>query len=102
MRLPSGFQGGHSGKVFRLQNSLYGLKQAPPCWFSKLANSLREYGFCQSYSDYSLFTYQMGATQLNVLIYVDDLIFSGTNSVALLNLKKYLCSYFHMKDLGVL
>ncbi|XP_074299726.1 uncharacterized protein LOC141630879 [Silene latifolia] len=30
---------------------------APRCWFVKLAGALRAYGFLQSYSDYSLFTY---------------------------------------------
>ena len=85
MRLPPGFQGVHLGKVCRLQKSLYGLKQAPRCWFAKLAVSLRRYDFQQSYSDYSLFTYQKGKVQLNILIYVDDMIISCNNSAAFLH-----------------
>ena len=36
------------------------------------------------------------------MIYVDDLIVSGNNSVALSAFKHYLSTCFHMKDLGVL
>ena len=43
MKIPPGFQGAQSGKVFRLRKSLYGLKQASRCWFAKLAQSLRHY-----------------------------------------------------------
>ena len=62
------------GKVCCLRKSLYDLKQAPRCWFSKLAHSHRIYGFTQSYSNYSLFTYRRGTMKLNILVYVDDLI----------------------------
>lgn len=40
--------------------------------------------------------------QLNVLIYVDDLIISGNDSSAIVRFKKYLGECFHMKDLGTL
>ena len=78
------------------------MKQAPRCWFAKLTTALKEYGFCQSYSDYSLFTLTKGSTQLNVLVYVDDLIISGNDSAALKAFKAYLSACFHMKDLGEL
>lgn len=63
---------------------------------------MKEYGFLQSYSDYSLFTYTRGHIQLNVLVYVDDLIISGNDSTALNTFKSYLSDCFHMKDLGTL
>ena len=56
MRPPPGFYPSQLGLVCRLRKSLYGLKQAPRCWFAKLGEALREYGFVQSYADYSLFT----------------------------------------------
>ena len=62
----------------------------------------RNYGFRKPYFDYSLFTYQKGHVQLNILIYVDDLIISWNDSAALTTFKQYLCSRYHMKDLGVL
>ncbi|XP_021748580.1 uncharacterized protein LOC110714381 [Chenopodium quinoa] len=102
MKLPPGFTTDEPGLVCRLRKSLYGLKQAPRCWFAKLTTALKKYGFVQSYPDYSLFTYTKGFIQLNVLVYVDDLIVSGNNSNAIKLFKHYLSTCFHMKDLGVL
>ncbi|MCF7184081.1 reverse transcriptase domain-containing protein, partial [Corynebacterium parakroppenstedtii] len=102
MKLPPGFSPHSQGLVCRLKKSLYGLRQAPRCWFAKLAHALKSYGFHQSYSDYSLFTYLRGTIRLDVLVYVDDLIISGNNSTAIASFKAYLSSCFHMKDLGVL
>ncbi|KAL2938574.1 Glucose-6-phosphate 1-dehydrogenase chloroplastic [Bienertia sinuspersici] len=102
MKLPPGFTSNKPGTVCRLKKSLYGLKQAPRCWFAKLAASLKKYGFHQSYSDYSLFTLHQGTVQLNVLVYVDDLIISGNDTSAITTFKAYLGECFHMKDLGFL
>ncbi|XP_074302984.1 uncharacterized protein LOC141637318 [Silene latifolia] len=102
MKLPPGFGRGHEGKVCRLKKSLYGLRQAPRCWFAKLASALRHYGFRQSYSDYSLFTYTMNDVRLHVLIYVDDLVIAGNDSQAISVFKVYLNRCFKMKDLGSL
>ncbi|XP_021839557.2 uncharacterized mitochondrial protein AtMg00810-like [Spinacia oleracea] len=46
--------------------------------------------------------FNVGMTQLNVLVYVDDLIISGNDSSAIASFKAYLGECFHMKDLGVL
>lgn len=102
MKFPPGFGSSQPDMVCRLRKSLYGLKQAPRCWFAKLVTALKEYGFIQFYADYSLFTFTKGAIQINVLVYVDDLIISGNNSAALRIFKNYLSTRFHMKDLGVL
>ncbi|KAL2926115.1 Retrovirus-related Pol polyprotein from transposon RE1 [Bienertia sinuspersici] len=87
MKPPPGFNTGQPGMVCKLRKSLYGLKQAPRCWFAKLASSLRSYGFRQSYSDYSLFTYNRDGVSLHVLVYVDDLIISGNSSSAIHDFK---------------
>ncbi|RVW87772.1 Retrovirus-related Pol polyprotein from transposon RE2 [Vitis vinifera] len=102
MKLPPGFERSDPNLVCRLRKSLYGLKQAPRCWFAKLVTALKGYGFLQSYSDYSLFTYTKGNVQINVLVYVDDLIISGNDSATLKTFKAYLSDCFKMKDLGVL
>ena len=39
---------------------------------------------------------------MNILVYVDDLIISGTNEVVVQRFKDYLNQCFHMKDLGKL
>ncbi|GKA97514.1 retrovirus-related pol polyprotein from transposon TNT 1-94 [Tanacetum coccineum] len=102
MKLPSGLNKGKHGEACKLQKSLYGLRQAPRCWFSKLSSALKNYRFVQSYSYYSLFTLRQKKVQLNVLVYVDDLIISGNDSKAITQFKTYLSDRFHMKDLGTL
>ncbi|XP_074297693.1 uncharacterized protein LOC141628447 [Silene latifolia] len=102
MRLPPGYSKGKEGKVCRLRKSLYGLRQAPRCWFAKLGSSLRTYGFIQSYSHYSLFSYAKGEVRIHVLVYVDDLLIVGNDKTAIASFKSYLGSCFHMKDLSSL
>ncbi|GJV89139.1 retrovirus-related pol polyprotein from transposon TNT 1-94 [Tanacetum coccineum] len=100
MKIPPGLNKGKLGAACKLRKSLYGLQQAPRCWFSKLSLALKNYGFVQSYSDYSLFTLKQNDIQLNVLVYVDDLIISGNDSKAITQFKTYLSDCFQMKDLG--
>lgn len=76
--------------VCRLRKSIYGMRQSSRCWFTKLVTALKEYGFQQSYADYSLFTYTKAGVQINILVYVDDLIISGNDSFALKSFKSYL------------
>ena len=102
MRLPPGFTHSDPTKVCRLRKSLYGLRQSPRCWNEKLTNSLTEYGFQQSYSDYSLFMYTKGSKELRVLFYVDDLVIASNDLDLLTKFKSYLGKCFKMKDLGKL
>ena len=102
MKLPQGFHHPDPQKVCRLHKAVYGLKQAPRCWFAKLTNALKKYGFHHSYSDYSLFTYEKNGLELKVLIYVDDLIVCGNDMKLVTKFKEYLGRCFRMKDLGKL
>lgn len=86
----------------RVRKSLYGLKQEPSCWFAKLSAALKQYGFTQSYADYSLFSLRKGNIELHVLVYVNDLIIAGNNKMDINAFKGYLSTCFHMTDLGQL
>lgn len=102
MQLPPGFKSDDPNKVCRLRKLLYGLKQAPRCWFSKLSQALKAFGFTQSYEDYSLFSFFQGNICLHILIYVDDFIIAGNHISTIQRFKNYLHKCFHMKDLGKL
>lgn len=102
MKLPQGFRHEDPNKVCKVHKAIYGLKQASRCWFAKLTNVLKKYGFKHSYSNYSLFTYEKNGLELKVLIYVDDLIVCGNDLEFVTKFKEYLGRCFHMKDLGKL
>lgn len=100
MKMPPGFSASDPNKVCKLRKSLYGLKQALRCWFAKLTSALKKAGFKQSYSDYSLFTYIRGGESARLLIYVDDLVITGSDLGIVTRIKEHLSKCFKMKDLG--
>lgn len=88
--------------VCRLHKALYGLKQAPCAWFTCLRQSLIHLGFLESLVDASLFTFHHSTIHIYVLIYVDDILVTGTHTSHMLHLIKHLQSDFPLKDLGEL
>ena len=83
---PRGFSRGDGKGVLKLNNSLYGLKQAPKTFFDKLRDGLLERGFTQSILDPCLFMKK----DMICVIYVDDTIIAGPDSVAIDELIKSL------------
>jgi len=86
--------------VCHLRKALYGLKQAPRAWFSRLSNSLLALGFISSKADTSLFIYRQGNLVIYFLIYVDDIIVTGSNTAAVNLIITKLNADFAVKDLG--
>jgi len=102
MEMPEGFKRPCENKVCRLLKSLYGLKQASRQWNLKLTKALQATGFTQSAHDYSLFTLHKGEDLVIVLVYVDDLLITGSNTQLITEVKKSLHRQFKLKDLGEL
>lgn len=103
MNIPPGHpQENQEGFVCKLNKALYGLKQSPRAWYSKLSSVLEATGFKRSNADSSLFIKDGSFGKLVVLIYVDDLIITGTNNAEISKLKFFLSKTFAIKDLGAL
>ncbi|XP_075103758.1 uncharacterized protein LOC142178326 [Nicotiana tabacum] len=88
--------------VCRLHKALYGLKQAPRAWFERLSSSLFELGFTTSKSDSSLFIHIHGSNLTILLVYINDLILTGSSKSFIANLILKLSSTFALKNLGPL
>lgn len=88
--------------VCLLQKALYGLKQAPRAWFTKLRLFLTSMGFRSCFSDTSLFVRIHGSHYTYILVYVDDLIVTGSDAAFIAKFTSALHSTFSLKDLGSL
>jgi len=88
--------------VCLLKKALYGLKQAPREWFSRLSTRLLELGFTASKADPSLFAFVFAGTHLLALVYVDDIILTGSSLSLIDSLLHSLSLDFPIKDLGSL
>ena len=78
------------------------MKQAPRAWFDKFQSTLLRFSFKQSQYDSSLFLCKTATGIVILLVYVDDIVITGTDSTLITRLQQRLQASFHMKDLGPL
>ncbi|CAL8997966.1 unnamed protein product [Prunus brigantina] len=102
LKLPSGMPTSSPNDVCKLKRSLYGLKQAPRVWFEKFRSTLLGFSFTQSQYDSSLFLQRTSMGIVVLLVYVDDIVITDSDSEAISEVQTLLHSTFHMKDLGQL
>lgn len=74
----------HPEYVCKLHKAIYGLKYAPRAWFTRFSLFLLDIRFQASVIDSSLFLFFHGNVKLFMLVYVDDIIITGTD-----------CAYIH-------
>lgn len=86
--------------VCKLHRSIYGLRQAPRAWFQSFSSSLVALGFSCSRADPSMFIWRSSSEIVILLLYVDDIIFTGSSLAVLRSFLSRLSSEFSMKDLG--
>ena len=99
MEQPLGFIAqGEIGKVCRYRKSLYGLKQRPYAWFGKFSKAVEEFGMQKSKSDHSVFYKNSGSGIILLVVYVDDIVITGSDSKGIKSLKSFLQSQFHTKN----
>jgi hypothetical protein len=86
--------------VCRLHKSLYGLKQALWVWYTRLNDFLLSIGFRTSKVDTSLFIFSVGTDICYLLVYIDNILLTGNNSLMLKRFIQLLSSEFKLCDLG--
>eukprot|EP00253_Pinus_taeda_P024491 PITA_24491 len=100
MEQPIGFIQTDSSLVCWLKKSLYGLKQAPRAWYAKMDSFLLESGFSRCHSDNTVYTKKAGKSLIILVLYVDDLILTGSDPNLINHVKSSLKNKFEMIDLG--
>ena len=76
------------------------LKQSSNQWNLEFCSKLTQFVFIQSSHDHFLFIKKFPHSFLALLIYVDDVLITGTVEVDIIQAKKFLDSVFTIKDLG--
>ncbi|KAM2889366.1 hypothetical protein FF1_012985 [Malus domestica] len=101
MAQPPGFEDPkHPEFVCKLYKSSYGLKQAPKAWNERFTNFLPSLGFASTYADSSLFVKHIGTEIVILLLYVDDIIVTGSASSQIQHVTDSLTVEFDIKDMG--
>lgn len=88
--------------VCRLNKAIYGLRQAPRAWFLRFSSEIIAAGFSCSKADPSMFILKNSQGTVILLLYVDDIILTGSSDSLIESVINYLASRFAMKDLGAL
>lgn len=101
---PPGYvQRGHEEKVLRLKKALYGLKQAPRAWYSHIDAYFVKQGFQKCPYEHTLYVKVSNKGKvLIVCLYVDDLIYTGSDVDMFDDFKKSMMNEFDMIDLGLM
>ncbi|KAM1595278.1 hypothetical protein ACFX10_001586 [Malus domestica] len=103
MQQPQGFiDPSYPSHVCKMVKSLYGLKQAPRAWNSKFTSYLTVLEFHASASDTSLFVKKDDSDIIILLLYVDDIILTGSNPLKIQKVIQELSEVFKLKDMGQL
>jgi len=101
MEQPPGFvaQRESSELVCHLRKSLYGLKQSPRTRFGKFSNVVKEFGMTCSEANYSVFYRHSNVGCIYLVVYVDDIVLTGSDHHGIYQLKQHICYHFQTKDL---
>ena len=84
----------------RLHHSLYSLKQSPRAWFGCFSSVIQEFGMLRNTADHSVFYHHNSS--IYQVVYVDDIVITGSDQDGIQKLKQHLFTYFQTKDLGKL
>ena len=95
MEQPPGFIAqGEIGKVCSVRKLLYGLKQSPCAWFGKFSQAVEKFGLQKSKSDHSVFYRNSNSGIILLVVYVDDIVITGSDSIGISSLSPFFMANF--------
>lgn len=93
---------GKEDKVCRLHKALYGLKQAPRAWYHRIDSFFVSANLSRSPSDANLYFFCEKNLYMVIILYVDDLIITGSHEQRIVQTQELLCQEFEMTNLGLM
>ena len=81
---------------------MYGLKQAPRAWYAKIHGFLWSLSFVRYKSDPNVYLKLIHGYLMIIVLYVDDLLITGSSKDEITSLKDAMNHAFSMTDLGLL
>lgn len=103
MDQPLGFViSGYEDKFYMLKKSLYWLKQAPKAWYDEINTYFNKSGFKRSPSKATLYIKSTDAGILIVLLYVNDIIYTGSSKATIEEFKVEMMKQYDMTNLRLL
>ena len=70
-----------SSLMCKIKKPLYGLKQTPRAWYEKMDSFLLSLGFSHCLSDSNVYILRKHNELLILVLYVDDLIITGSSTI---------------------
>ena len=86
----------------KVKCSLYGLCQSPRQWYGKIDSDLIKWGFTCTIANSNVCSYIDNDNIIILVLYVDDLYITGSNTIGITRLKQYLTFNYIMTNLGML
>ncbi|CAM6115753.1 unnamed protein product [Calypogeia fissa] len=93
-------EAGQEHLVCRLLRSIYGLKQSPRTWYAEIDNFLCSIGYTRSELNANLYYKVEDGLMVIILVFVDDLLITGSNAKLIEFIKIGLKQKYELKDLG--
>lgn len=75
--------------ICKLHKSLYGLCQSPHTWYARLHAALLAWQLTQSQTDPNLYFAHISNNTIVLLVYVDNILITGSNSLLITKLKNH-------------
>jgi len=100
MEQAPGYVQNDSNLIRHLKKYLCGVKEAPWAWYSKMDNNLLDTDFSRCHSKLNVYTEKIGIHLIILILYVDDLILTGSDPKRLNHVKYILKTIFKMEKLG--
>ena len=79
----------------RLRKSLYGLKQSTRAWFGKFNQAIETFDIQKSKFDHFVFYKNSSSGIILLVVYVGDIVITGSDSKGILSHKSFLQSVSH-------